>query len=76
MAVRFFYGGNQIYGENHRHPYLFIVSRGRRGGDGMVVGFTPMQSVAINTKVVSLNLAHGEVYSTQHFVIKFVSGVW
>ena len=55
---------------------LLIVSRGRRGGDGMVVGFTPMQSVPINTKVVSLNPAHGEVYSMQHFVIKFVSGVW
>ena len=44
--------------------------------DGMVIGFTPMQSVPINTKVVSLNPAHGEVYSMQHFVIKFVSGVW
>jgi hypothetical protein len=32
---------------------LFIVSSGRRGGDGMVVGITPMQSVPINTKVVS-----------------------
>jgi hypothetical protein len=55
---------------------VFIVSRGCRGGDGMVVGFTPMQSVPINTKVVSLNLAHGEVYSMKHFVIKFASGVW
>ena len=54
---------------------MYIVSRDRRGGDGMVVGFTPMQSVPINTKVVSLNPAHGEVYSMQHFVIKFVSGV-
>jgi hypothetical protein len=32
-----------------------------------------MQSVPITTKVVSLNLAHGEVYSIQHYVIKFVS---
>ena len=55
---------------------MYIVSRGRRGGDGMVVGFTPMQSVPINIKVVSLNPAHGEVYSMQHFVIQFVSGVW
>jgi hypothetical protein len=45
---------------------LFIVSRGLRGGDGMVIGITPMQSVPINTKVVSLNPAHGEVYSIQH----------
>ena len=55
---------------------LLIVSMGLRGGDGMVIGITPMQSVPINTKVVSLNPAHGEVYSMQHFVIKFVSGVW
>jgi len=33
----------------------------------------PMQSVPITTKVVSLNPAHGEVYSIQHYVIKFVS---
>jgi hypothetical protein len=32
-----------------------------------------MQSVPITTEVVSLNPAHGEVYSIQHYVIKFVS---
>jgi len=32
-----------------------------------------VQSVAITTKVVSLNPAHGMVYSIQHYVIKFVS---
>ena len=32
-----------------------------------------MQSVPIITKVVSLNPVHGEVYSIQHYVIKFVS---
>jgi hypothetical protein len=32
-----------------------------------------MQSVPITTNVESLNLAHGEVYSIQHYVIKFVS---
>jgi len=32
-----------------------------------------MQSVPITTKVVSLNPAHGEVYSIQHYVIKFIS---
>jgi hypothetical protein len=51
---------------------MCLFFRGRRGGDDMVVGFTPMQSVPINTKVVSLNPAHGEVYSMQHFSIKFV----
>ena len=34
-----------------------------------VVGFT----VPITTKVVSSNHAHGEAYSIQHCVIKFVS---
>jgi hypothetical protein len=32
-----------------------------------------MQSVHITTKIVSSNPAHGEVYSIQHYVIKFVS---
>ena len=32
-----------------------------------------MQSVPITTKVVSSNSVHGEVYSIQHYVIKFVS---
>jgi hypothetical protein len=32
-----------------------------------------MQSVLITTKQVSSNLFHGEVYSIQHYVIKFVS---
>ena len=32
-----------------------------------------MQSVPITTNVVSSNPAHGEVYSIQHYMIKFVS---
>ena len=32
-----------------------------------------MQSVPITNNVVSSNSAHGEVYSIQHYVIKFVS---
>ena len=31
-----------------------------------------VQSVPITTKVVSSNTFHGEVYSIQHYVIKFV----
>ena len=31
-----------------------------------------MQSVPITMNVVSSNLANGEVYSIQHYVIKFV----
>jgi hypothetical protein len=34
--------------------------------------FLIMQSVPITTKVVSLNPAHGKVYSIQLYVIKFV----
>ena len=33
----------------------------------------PVQSVYITTNVVSSNPANGEVYSIQHYVIKFVS---
>jgi hypothetical protein len=33
----------------------------------------PVQSVPIITKVVSSNPAHGEVYSIQRYVIKFVN---
>ncbi len=52
--------------------YCFGGSRGR---DRVVVGFekTPVQSVHITTTVVSSNTVHGEVYSIQHYVIKFVS---
>ena len=32
-----------------------------------------MQSVTISTKVVSSNFTHDEVYSIQHYVIKFLS---
>ena len=52
---------------------LINVIRGRR--DRMVVRFTNtyMRAVPITTKVVSSNPANGEVYSIQHYVIKFVS---
>ena len=33
----------------------------------------PVQSVPIPTKVVSLNPVHGEVYSIQHYVMKYIS---
>jgi hypothetical protein len=34
----------------------------------------PMHSMPITTNVVSSD--HGEVYSIQHYVIKFVSDLW
>ena len=33
----------------------------------------PVQSVPITTNVVNSNIVHGEMYSIQHYVIKFVS---
>jgi len=33
----------------------------------------PVQSVSITTRVVSSNHTHGDVYSIQHYSIKFVS---
>ena len=33
----------------------------------------PVQSMPITTKVLNSNPVHGEVYSIQHYVIKFVS---
>jgi hypothetical protein len=50
----------------------------RRGYDCLVVGFTItyMHSVPINTKVVSSNPLHGEVYSIQHYVVKFFSDLF
>jgi hypothetical protein len=33
----------------------------------------PVQSVPITTKVMSSNPTHGDVYSVQHYLIKFVS---
>jgi hypothetical protein len=42
----------------------------------MVVGITTIvQSAPITTSVVSSNPVHGEVYSIQHYVIKFVSNL-
>ena len=43
-------------------------TRGRRGRNRVVLEFT----VSIITKIVSSNPIHGEMYSMQHYVIKFV----
>jgi hypothetical protein len=43
------------------------IKRGRRGRDRMV------QSVTITTKIVSSNSSHGDAYSLQLYMIKFVS---
>jgi hypothetical protein len=51
----------------------FIVRRGRDRDRWYLDLQLPVQSVPITIKVVSLNTTHGEVYSIQHYVIKFVS---
>ena len=53
--------------------YRYI--RKMRCGDRLPLTQLPMQSVPSTTKVVSSNPVHGEVYSIQHYVIKFVSGL-
>ena len=53
---------------------LFYRGRHGRDRDRIVVGFTTTYAIsAYPNNVVSLHLTHGEVYSIQHYVIKFVS---
>jgi hypothetical protein len=48
--------------------------RGRRGHDHMVVGFTPTYAIsAFHHCSYEFEPRSGEVYSIQHYVIKFVS---
>ena len=49
---------------------MFMFSRMERHNRDLQL---PMQSVPITTKVVSSNAGHGNVYSIQLYVIKFVS---
>jgi hypothetical protein len=48
------------------------MTGGRHGRDCMVAGYT---TIYITTKVVSLNPFHSEVYSVQHYALKFVSNI-
>ena len=48
---------------------LIILYRGCHDHDRMVIGFTTTCAIG----AVSSNPVHGEVYSIQHYVIKFVS---
>ena len=50
-----------------------ILKQERSGRDRMVDLQLPEQSTPITTEAVSSNLIHVEVYSIQHYVIKFVS---
>jgi hypothetical protein len=55
--------------------FAFHAEKGAGRGRGrMVVRFTTtVQPVPITTNVVSSNPVHGEVYSIQYYVIKFIS---
>jgi hypothetical protein len=53
-----------------------IKKKGRPGRDRMVVGFTTTYAISVNPpNIVSLNPAHHEVYSIQHYVIMFVRAI-
>ena len=61
----------------HKFKLIFQYLYKRRDRrDRMVVGFTTVQSMPITTKVVSPKPIHVEMYSIQHYVIKFVSDLW
>jgi hypothetical protein len=50
---------------------------GHRGRDRMVVGFTTTCAIsAYHRKRFEFEFRSGEVYSIQHYVIKFVSDLW
>jgi hypothetical protein len=49
----------------------------RHGRYRMVVGLQLlMQSSPITTYILTLNIAHGEVYPIQHYMIKLVNDLW
>jgi hypothetical protein len=51
-----------------------ISNRGHRGGDHMLVGFTTTCAIgAYHYLSCEFELRYGEVYSIQHYVIKYVS---
>ena len=67
--------------KGHSHIYHIVIHildirslGGHHGHDRMEVGFTTTYAIShFTTKVVSSNPVHVEVYSIQHYVIKFVS---
>jgi hypothetical protein len=65
-----------VYRQKNPTKIWYSVDR-CHGRDCMVVDLQlPMQSVPITTKAVSSDPVNGEVYSIQHYVIKFVSDLW
>jgi len=77
LVVRFLVWGKQEDPEKNRYMSLAIMTylfKGRHGHNYMAVRFTTACAISaydITTKVVRSNPVHGEVYSIQHYVIKF-----
>jgi hypothetical protein len=59
------------------HPSnIPVIARGCRGCDRMVVGFPTTCAISVyHNKCCEFEPRSGEVYSKQHYVIKFVSGL-
>jgi hypothetical protein len=56
---------------------IYFHKRGRHGRYHMVVRLQLlMQSSPITTYILTLNIAHGEVYPIQHYMIKLVNDLW
>lgn len=70
-----FNGGGQL--SWLRKLYIFLIGVGRGAVVAVIVRWLdlqlPVQSVPITTYIMSLNLAHGEVNSIQHYATKSVS---
>jgi len=56
---------------------IYFHKRGSYGRYRMVVRLQLlMQSLPITTYILTLNIAHGEVYPIQHYMIKLVNDLW
>ena len=53
-----------------------ITCRGHCGRDGMVVGFITTYAISAYHHWCEFESHSDEVYSIQHYVIKFVSDLW
>jgi hypothetical protein len=78
--------------EGYIYIYMYInsqaISSGNRGSDRMVFGFTSTyatgavymylsyECLILLSKSAGSNPAFGEVYLIQHYMIKFMSGLW
>ena len=82
ICMPLFYINFRVFQGKYCMTYIYIYLFYVIGGAVVVVIIwqldlqLPVQSVPITTKVVSSNPIHDEVYSIQHYVIKYVSDLW